>query len=69
MAARTDLGALDARASGQECAGSLLIQASGPNQGASGDTTKERLGSLHKNTRVWEQFLHHLMLALGALHT
>jgi hypothetical protein len=63
MAAHTNLGA---RAPGEEIAGLLLVQASCPDRDAGDDATKERNRPLQKGTSVLEQFMHNLMLALGA---
>jgi len=64
MAAHTDRGA---RTPGKEIAGRLLVQAVSPDQGSS-DATEERSRSPQKDRSVLQQFLHHLMLALGGWH-
>jgi len=63
MVAHTDLATCTPR---EEMGGSLLVPASSLDQGAGGDTTKERIHSRQKGGSVWDQFLHNLMLALGA---
>jgi len=63
MVAHTDLAA---RTPGEEMAGSLLVQANSLDQDAGGDAAKKRIHSRQKGKSVWDQFLHNLMLALGA---
>ncbi len=63
MAAHTDLGA---RTPGEEIAGILVVQPSRPDQGAGGDATTERIHSFQKDRSVLQQFMHNLMVTLGA---
>jgi len=67
MAAQIDVGA---RASCEEHAGSLMVQASSPDHtaGGDGDSTTDFLRSPQKDSSVLEQLMKNLMLALGAPH-
>jgi hypothetical protein len=58
--------ALGTRPPSEQIAVSLLVQASSPDLGG-GDAAKECISSLQKDRSVLEQFIHNLMLALGAL--
>jgi len=63
MATHTDLAA---RPLAEETAGSLLVQINSPDPEAGGDPAKERTSSPQKERPVLQQFLHNLMVALGA---
>ena len=64
MAAHTDPGT---RTPSEGIAGRPVVQVSCPEQRAGGDASEERIDSPQKGRSLWEQFLHNLMLALGAL--